>query len=226
MTFARTPTQKNPDFPELSSSIVKHRRSFISTWAGQEGAGWEAHQESCIEAPGSTGQEAKSGTQGCRPIRTPSAVCCLPLSRIASIILNRPCCGGKGICAGCAKEHEAFIEVQNAKNAGKKDKKLLAFTCPFCREPKQTLEEQLRRTEARAAKNDHYALSQLGMTLIEGNDGAPKDEFRGLDCWIRAAELGSVEACNNIGVLCNSEVATMCCLSITKDSCYSQKLAL
>ena len=86
----------------------------------------------------------------------------------------------------------------------------MVFTCPFCREPKQTLEEQLRRTEARAAKNDHYALSQLGMTLIEGNDGAPKDEFRGLDCWIRAAELGSVEACNNIGVLCNSEVATMC----------------
>ena len=119
--------------------------------------------------------------------------------------MNRPCCGGKGICAGCAKEHEAFIEVQNAKNAGKKDKKLLAFTCPFCREPKQTLEEQLRRTEARAAKNDHYALSQLGMTLIVGNDGAPKDEFRGLDCWIRAAELGSVEACNNIGALYNSE---------------------
>lgn len=32
-----------------------------------------------------------------------------------------------------------------------------------------------------------------------------KDELRGLDCWIRAAEIGSVEACNNIGVLHNSE---------------------
>ena len=127
-------------------------------------------------------------------------ICCVPLSRIARKIMNRPCCG-KDICAGCAKENEEFIEMQNAKNAGKKDKKLLALTCPFCREPKQTPEEQYRRTEARAAKNDHHALSQLGMTLIEGEDGAPKDELRGLDCWIRAAELGSAEACNNIGVL-------------------------
>ena len=243
---ARAPTQKNPDFPELSSSIVHSsirpldcQATSTSKLQSTADRSFKHGQDKKAQAGNLTRKAALKRLDALAkkleeelkdadlfaplPPTEDCPICCLPLSRIASKILNRPCCG-KDICAGCDKEHEVFIEVQNAKNAGKKGKKLLTFTCPFCREPKETLEEQLRRTEARAAKNDHYALSQLGMTLIEGNDGAPKDEFRGLDCWIRAAELTWLG--RSIWSFITVEVATMCCLSITKDSCHSQKLAL
>ena len=132
-------------------------------------------------------------------------ICCLPLSRLASKTFYKACCG-KDICAGCEKENEVFIKKQNARNAGKKDKKLLTIAWPFCREEIPQSPEMVRlRVESRATINDHHALSSLGRMYIEGGYGCLKDELRGLDCWICAAELGSVEACNNIGALYNSE---------------------
>ena len=77
------------------------------------------------------------------------AICLVPLSRINSENFYR--------CWACYKENEASIKKQNEKKtAGKK----LAFTCPFCREPKPTNgnEEYLRRLQARCLKNDHIAL--------------------------------------------------------------------
>ena len=120
------------------------------------------------------------------------AICLVPLSRLASNSVYWACCGNI-ICVGCVGENEALIKKQNEeKKAGKK----VAFTCPFCRElPPTSDDEIIRRLEARALKNDHVALHQLGSAFTTGNCGLPKDDLKALDCWIRAVELGSPEAC-------------------------------
>jgi TPR repeat protein len=100
------------------------------------------------------------------------------------------------ICTGCAGGNEALVKKQNEKNPGKK----VAFTtCPFCRELPPFSGETVRRLEARALKDDHVALRNLGNACMEGDLGLPKDDLKALDCLIKAVELGSPEACTNIG---------------------------
>ena len=124
------------------------------------------------------------------------AICLVPLSRMAANSVYKSCCGNT-ICVGCARENEASIKKQNEeKNAGKK----VALACPFCRElPPSSDDEYVRRLEARALKNDHNALRNLGCHFEHGSDGFPKDYLKALDCWIKAVELGSPGACTNIG---------------------------
>ena len=124
------------------------------------------------------------------------AICLVPLSRMAANSVYKSCCGNT-ICVGCARENEASIKKQNEeKNAGKK----VALACPFCRElPPSSDDEYVRRLEARALKNDHNALRNLGCHFEHGSDGFPKDYLKALDCWIKAVELGSPEACTGIG---------------------------
>jgi len=122
------------------------------------------------------------------------AICLVPLSRMATNSVYEPCCGNL-ICVGCAEENMALIKKQNEKNPGKK----VAFTCPFCRElPPSSDDEHVRQIEARALKNDHIALIDLGVSFSKGEFGLPKDDLKALDCWIRAAELGSAQACGCI----------------------------
>ena len=42
-------------------------------------------------------------------------------------------------------------------------------------------------------------MNQLGVAYSEGGCGMSKDELKALDYWIKAVELGSEEACSNIG---------------------------
>ena len=100
------------------------------------------------------------------------------------------------ICTGCVEENKAWIKKQNEKNPGKK----VALTCPLCRELPPSSDGYIRWIEARALKNDHIALRNLGSISSQGNRGLPKDHLKALDCWIRAAELGSAEACGCIGI--------------------------
>ncbi len=122
------------------------------------------------------------------------AICLVPLSRVASNSAYWACCGNI-ICAGCARENDALIKRQNEKNPGKK----AAFTCPFCRELLPSSDEYVRLLEARALKNNNVALINLGGFFKEGDCGLPKDDLKALDCYIRAVELGSPEACGKIG---------------------------
>ena len=116
------------------------------------------------------------------------AICFLPLSRVMSNSTNWGCCG-KTICGGCDGEHHALIKSQSGKN-----------TCPFCRELRATSEDEYgRQLEARALKNDHFALHNLGISFKNGSNGFPKNDLKALDCWIKAVELGSPGACTNIG---------------------------
>jgi TPR repeat protein len=142
------------------------------------------------------------------------AICLVPLPHVQPEKYYQACCG-KNICWACYKEHQESINKQNEeKSAGKK----LALTCPFCREAQPTAcPEYLRQLQARSLQNDHNALRLLGNAYRRGDCGLPKDDLKALDCFIRAVELGSPEACNDIaksyhegdGVAVNKERAAL-----------------
>ena len=124
------------------------------------------------------------------------AICLVPLSHVKSETLYHACCG-KGICLACHKENKAVIKKKNEENAGKK----IAITCPFCRKPKPTCnDEEFARLQARSLQGDPEALTLMGNVYQTGEHRLPKDELKALDCWIRAVELGSGEACDKIGI--------------------------
>ena len=123
------------------------------------------------------------------------AICLVPLSRIRSNALYNACCGND-ICMACTIEHRESIKKQNEDNAGKK----VALTCPFCREPEETGLDTLCQLEARCLQNDHIALKLMGGVYLRGQYGIAKDDLKALDCYIRAVELGSPEACTKIGI--------------------------
>ena len=123
------------------------------------------------------------------------AICFVPLSRLTSEKWYQTCCG-KEICWACFKENEESIKKLNEeKNTSKK----VAFTCPFCREPRPSMDEYVRQLEARTLKNDYRALTSLGSFFMQGSNGLPKNNLKGLDYLIKAVELGSAEACGGIG---------------------------
>lgn len=123
-------------------------------------------------------------------------VCLLFLSRIPNQSVYHPCCGNF-ICLACVKERDGFIETQND----------ICDTCPFCREAKPSAEGGLRQLEARIQQNDVNALAGVGDYLWNGKQGMSKDKLKALDYWIRAAELGSAEACGVIVLLCERDAA-------------------
>jgi TPR repeat protein len=124
------------------------------------------------------------------------AICFVPLSRLISETFYQACCG-KDICKACMMENEISIKKQNEeKNAGKK----LALTCPFCREPVPTPGlESLHQLQARCLQGDHNALTMMGNRYRDGTLQTPNDDLKMFDCYIRAVELGSAEACTFIG---------------------------
>jgi hypothetical protein len=141
------------------------------------------------------------------------AICLVPLSRLNSETFYQACCGNV-ICWACYNQNEVAIEKQNEEKAGKK----AALTCPFCREPEPTSDEEyLCRLQARCLKNDHNALALMGDFYRTGDDEAPKDDLKAFDCWIQAVELGSAAACGCIancynkgdGVAVNKERAAL-----------------
>ena len=110
--------------------------------------------------------------------------------------LNYLACCGNEICSACVAEGEAHVIKQNAKGG----RKMIIDACAFCRTPFPSDDEYVRLLENRAfVKADRVAMNQLGKAYSEGDCGLPKDELKALDYWIKAAELGSAEACNNIG---------------------------
>ena len=127
------------------------------------------------------------------------AICLVPLPHVKFETCYQACCGNI-ICKACYIENKASIDKQNEKkSAGKK----LAFACPFCREPKPSPDEEFAQLQARCLQNDHNALTVMSGVHRNGEYGQPKNDLKALDCYIRAAELGSPESCNNIGTSYN-----------------------
>ena len=123
------------------------------------------------------------------------AICLVPISRLNSDTLYKACCG-KEFCVACTLENEEAIKKQNEENGGKK----ILFTCPFCREPKPTTgQELLLQLQSRCLQNDHTAFGLMGDVYWKGEWETAKDDLKAFDCWIRAVELGSPDACVSIG---------------------------
>ena len=126
-------------------------------------------------------------------------ICLVPLSRISTQVDYKACCG-KAIREGCMGESQKFVDKQTEQ------------VCPFCREVEpQSCEECVRQLETRAKKDDPLAWCLLGMYFESGETPSnpvsgikhkvvKRDILRGVDCWIRAAELGNARACGFLSV--------------------------
>ena len=125
------------------------------------------------------------------------AICCLPLSRVFGKSAYNACCQN-WICTGCERGHGEFIMLQNERG-----KRSTPHTCPFCRAPEPaTVEEYARQLESRALENDKSACFSLAAMILSGEHdgvpGVPEDKLKALELCIRAADLGSPEACSSI----------------------------
>ncbi|EJK77767.1 hypothetical protein THAOC_00381, partial [Thalassiosira oceanica] len=58
----------------------------------------------------------------------------------------------------------------------------------------------LAMIQARVAKNDPFAINHLGEKYCHGLLGLQKDMQRAVDLWTEAAELGSIDALNHLGI--------------------------
>ena len=111
-------------------------------------------------------------------------ICLVPLNRTAEHSWYLTCCG-KTICHGCAGEYRRLVVPSPCK-------------CPFCRAEAPGDKELMKRLEARSLQGDIESCCYLGTVFSEGRHGVQKNVLKGLDYWIRATELGSLEACQNI----------------------------
>ena len=106
---------------------------------------------------------------------------------ICMLLLNnrniyRPCCG-KTLCCGCVCAMGALDD------------------CPFCRKPMSSSgEEELSRLHIRMEAGDANAYAQMGALYRVGDLGLKQDKRKALEMYLRAAELGSAGAHNNIAI--------------------------
>ena len=79
------------------------------------------------------------------------------------------------------------------------------FDCVFCRTPFPNNDADiLALIQKRVAKEDPVAISHLGGKYFDGANGLKKDMQKAMELWTEAAELGSIEALYNLGVVYDS----------------------
>ena len=128
-------------------------------------------------------------------------ICCTPLSHMLNRSVYKPCCG-KAVCGGCHAEH-TLVSENNGGGLG---------LCPFCRAPELGGLDFVRQLDARfSSHNDKDASLVLGYSYSAGKH-VPKDLMKAMSYFITAAELGSAQACSNIGLHYNDGI------SISKDT--------
>ena len=96
-------------------------------------------------------------------------------------------CCMKRLCNGCilAAEQRGMLDI-----------------CPFCRTPFATDDaSQLAMIQKRVDKGDAAATNLLGHQYYSGELGLTKDVPRAIELWKEAAELGSLEAHCQLGVV-------------------------
>ena len=95
-------------------------------------------------------------------------------------------CCMKRICKGCSLA---------ARQRGMNN------SCPFCRTPHPTDKASaLARIQKRVVKGDAEAIKLLGEQYFHGKLGLAKDATRAIiELWTEAAELGSLDAHNDLG---------------------------
>ena len=96
-------------------------------------------------------------------------------------------CCMKRVCDGC---------ILAAQRRG------IYGSCPFCRTPLPTDDaSELAMVQKRVDKGDAEAIKFLGHKYYQGSLGLTKDAPRAIELWTRAAELGSIDAHNQLGAM-------------------------
>ena len=99
-------------------------------------------------------------------------------------MIFRSCCG-KSICEGC----EYAMDESGAKGL-----------CPFCKTPPaRSGEEEVKRVMKLMEKGNAEAFYVLGGYYADGINGMPLDMARANDLYLKAGELGCVDAYHNLG---------------------------
>ena len=142
------------------------------------------HKKECKQRAAELKDE-KLYSQGCeRPEGDFCPICTLPIPLPMDEHSVFNVCCMKQVCNGC---------VMAAKARGMQD-------CPFCRTPYPDNDaDTLAMVQARVAKKDPDAISELGSKYFYGELGLQKNMRRAFELWTEAAELGSVEALFNLG---------------------------
>ena len=113
-------------------------------------------------------------------------ICALPIPiPMLEHSVNMACCM-KRVCHGCyvAAEKRGMLD------------------CLFCRTPRPDNNgDALAMIQARVEKKDPAAIYKLGDSYFRGDLGLQKDLQRAVGLWEEAAEVGSVDALHNLGVL-------------------------
>ena len=130
----------------------------------------EKHEEECKKRAKEL-HDKELFTQEC-------PLCFLPMPLDPRISWFKSCCS-KTICDGCEYAHH----VHNGSK-----------TCPFCREPVASDEENKKRIMRRIKANDPAAISEMGTERY--NEG---DYDSAVKYWKKAAELGDVGAHYQLG---------------------------
>ena len=95
-------------------------------------------------------------------------------------------CCGKDICDGC---------IYAMKESEAKD------LCPFCRTPPANSdEEQIKRVQRMVDAGNAFAIFQLGGYYADGSRGMPQDRAKANELFLKAGELGCVDAYYNLGI--------------------------
>ena len=103
-------------------------------------------------------------------------------------------CCGKMICSGCI--YAPLYDSQGNEVDNKK--------CAFCRtSTPTTVKEVIKRMMKRVEADDPIATYDLGNNYRDGEDGYPQDHAKALELWLKAAKLGSTDACVSIGFAYN-----------------------
>ena len=121
-----------------------------------------------------------------RPEGDSCPICTLPIPLPMDEHSVFAACCMKQICKGCA------VAAQNRD----------MLDCAFCRTPCLDNEaDRLAMVQARVAKKDPEAIKFLGGQYYHGRLGLQKDVRKAVELWEEAAELGSIEALYELGVV-------------------------
>ena len=145
------------------------------------------HKKACKERAAEVKDERLYGRGLERHEKSFCPICTLavPLPTDKHSVINQCCM--KRVCNGC------LLAVHKSGNYDK---------CPFCRAPTINVDadEMLKSVQARAKKKDPEAIKHLGDEYSFGHLGSEHDAARAVELWTEAADLGSVDACYQLGV--------------------------
>ena len=120
-------------------------------------------------------------------------ICMLPLPYDGEQIKFQVCCG-KYLCWGCVHAQRRE-DVKSGKAMGD------IGACAFCREPYPETEEIAReQLKNSMKKNNAEAIHCVAGCYMKGHKGFPRDEVKGRELLLKAAELGYADSYATLGM--------------------------